>query len=461
MTREIIIKELREYFYSTKFVVTFLLSSLLLLVSMYVGIGKYLEEEMEYNSAQFLESEMIESQPDPSSLALYGFKVYKPPQILSIFVDGVKDAVGRYAEIKSNNDPRMLDSTFNSKPLRSIFGNFDLILVAKFLLSLTAILFTYNAISGEKERGTLKAIVSNHIPRYSIICGKILGGFLSLIIPLMIPLIIGLIVLSFNSNTILSGEEWVRSALIIVAILAYVTVFYLLGIFISSLTRSSIESLFILILIWIVFIFIIPQGSVIVAEKTVPTRSVFALNSLKQGIVQEKRALREELMRKWIDENKPVYMDDLNNYAREVGQKISNDINTRFIEIDRDHWMNKRKQQTVIRIISRFSPSSALQFSTMSFARTGIVEQERFQTHVSEYKKNFEAWAKEKQQYVYSDPVRKKEKQDFSDMPKFDYTPESLGESVVRALPDIATMILMILFLTIGSVYAVNRYDVR
>jgi hypothetical protein len=52
----------------------------------------------------------------------------------------------------------------------------DLMFIVKIVLSLFAILFTYDTIVGEKEKGTLKLALSNDVPRDRLILGKAIGG---------------------------------------------------------------------------------------------------------------------------------------------------------------------------------------------------------------------------------------------------------------------------------------------
>ena len=50
---------------------------------------------------------------------------------------------------------------------------------------------------------------------------------------------------------------------------------------------------------------------------------------------------------------------------------------------------------------------------------------------------------------------------DISDMPQYSYEPESLSDSMVRALPDFSLMIGLIIVFFIGAYFSFLRYDVR
>ncbi len=195
MLREIIKKEIQDTITTPKFVFTFLICTILILISIYTGINNYSEEKREYSVAVALNKKSLESQPNYLSLAGLGVKINREPQVLSAIATGISEAVGRVASVNVALDPNLVDSKFGSNPIFAVFGALDLSFIVKIVLSLFAILFTYDAIAGEKEQGTLKLVLSNRVPRDEFILGKALGGFISLLIPLIIPMTLGLLIL--------------------------------------------------------------------------------------------------------------------------------------------------------------------------------------------------------------------------------------------------------------------------
>ena len=195
MLKHIITKEIWENISSPKFIFTFLLCTVLIVLSVYTGIGQYRADFKEYNSAVALNKKSLEGAPNWQTLAGLGTKITKPPQVLGTLATGIQDAVGRNASVNIAYDPQLVDSKYDANPVFAIFGQLDLTLIVKIVLSLFAILFTYDAIVGEKERGTLKLALANRVPRDQIILGKAIGSFVSLLVPLVIPFLIGLIML--------------------------------------------------------------------------------------------------------------------------------------------------------------------------------------------------------------------------------------------------------------------------
>ena len=63
-----------------------------------------------------------------------------------------------------------------------------------YVLSLIAILFTFDSISGERERGTLRLMLANSIPRHTVLLGKFLGALISISAPLTLAVLMNLLI---------------------------------------------------------------------------------------------------------------------------------------------------------------------------------------------------------------------------------------------------------------------------
>jgi len=226
MLRDIIRKEILDNILSPKFVFTFLLCTVLILLSIYTGITNYTAEKKEYDSSVALNREIMEGATGYLEI-LSAVTVYKPPQILGTIVNGVEEAVGRSAAPGgSSEDANLTDSKYESNPIFAVFGALDLMFIVKIILSLFAILFTYDAIVGEKERGTLKLALSNSVPRDRLILGKALGGFITMFLSLLIPLLVSFIILLLVPDLALSSAAWIRLFLILLMFLIYMSVFF-------------------------------------------------------------------------------------------------------------------------------------------------------------------------------------------------------------------------------------------
>ena len=76
------------------------------------------------------------------------------------------------------------------------FLKIDWVLIISIVLSFLALVFTFDAISGEVERGTLRLTLSNAVARGTVLAGKFLSILVSLGVVLLIGMLMNLLLLS-------------------------------------------------------------------------------------------------------------------------------------------------------------------------------------------------------------------------------------------------------------------------
>ena len=475
MLKHIIRKEILGNITSPKFVFSFILCTVLILISFYTGTANYRSELKQYHAAVALNKEDFENQTTIQNMGASGVTITKPPQILSTIAVGIQDAVGRNARVRVGAvDPRLVSSKYDSNPVFAIFGPLDLALIVKIVLSLFAILFTFDAIAGEKELGTLKLTLSNPVPRDQLILGKTIGSFVSLLVPLAVPLLMGLIVLNMFPDISLSAEDWTRLGLVFLCFLLYLSVFFNLGLFISSRTHRSAGSLFILLFVWVVLIFVIPKAAVMVSRQITPVPSVHEVNAEKNTFMQEIQATEGPKMQKAIGEFweknapkdgaplSPEVQQEFKDMVEEASKTIRAKINTKNAELTADYQTKRRRQQVLALNLSRISPSSAMTLSTLRLSKTGIEEHERFLNSIKTYKPIFRSWfASKRVQSMDMTQRRQPAPPDFGDMPRHEFTPESLSDSLYSVRYDVCIMVLLNIILFVGAFMSFLRYDVR
>jgi ABC-type transport system involved in multi-copper enzyme maturation permease subunit len=468
MLKDIIKKEILETITSAKFVFTFLLCAILILLSVYTGISNYRSDQKEFSAAVALNKKNLESQPSYQALAGLGTKINKPPQVLEAIATGIDEAVGRVATVNIAYDPNLVDSKYESNPVFSVFGALDLTFIVKIVLSLFAILFTYDAIVGEKEKGTLKLTLSNKVPRDRLILGKVIGGFISLLIPLIIPLILSLLLLLVFPNVVLTGQDWGRLLLMFLMFFLYLSVFFTLGLLVSARTNKSSTSFLVLLFIWVTFVTVIPKLSVVTAARLHPIPSVHEITAKKDAFLQQIQGGAQKKVLDWIKENAPksgedqkAYQEKFKKFLEDFQQDATSKIDENNAALERDYQARKRAQQNLAINLSRVSPASALTFSTMSLARTGIDEHERFLASIRAYKPIFTKWANSRMMQNLNFQTGETGKVVLDDMPQHKFEPEGLSKSLARTLPDFGMMLFLIIVFFAGAYVSFLKYDVR
>jgi ABC-type transport system involved in multi-copper enzyme maturation permease subunit len=468
MLRYIIKKEILEIITSPKFIFTFILCAILILLSVYTGVINYRAELKEYATSVSLSEKDISALPNIQALSGHTIRISKPPSVLGTIVNGIEESVGRVAPISRTTDPSLIDSKYDSNPVSAVFGTLDLMFIVKIVLSLFAVLFTYDVIVGEKERGTLKLALANSVPRDQFILGKAIGGYICLLIPLLIPMILGIVAMMIVPNVAFTSDDWLRLLMIFIMFLLYLSVFFGLGLFVSARTSRSSTSFLILLFIWVIFVMVIPKIAVIAAAQIEPIPSIHEITSQKAAFLLQAESELQNSNRKWgqehtseYDKDPKVYQEIFMRHLAEVTRDFQLKVDSTNAAIDLKYNMERKSQQSLAENLSRISPASALSFGTMSLARTGVEEYDRFLKSVRAYKGVYMNWLLSKVSQSLNAKPGGTIESSLKDMPQHRMEPEQFGESIIRTIPDYALMIVMILVFFTGAYFSFRRYDVR
>jgi ABC-2 type transport system permease protein len=278
MWRTLVAKEARELLSTTKFATTFGVCAVLIILAFYVGAQNYRLAAEQHEASVAENVRQLEGMTDWLSLEQY--RVFLPPSPLEALVTGVSSDIGRTAEVRSRGEISPEDSRFNEDPIFAVFRFLDLNFIFQVVLSLFAILLGYDAISGEKERGTLRLTFANALPRATFILAKLLGSFITLSIALVAAMLAGCLLLPVFGVT-LSGEEWMRLGLVLVTGLLYFGAFLALSVWVSAMTHRTSSAFLVLVVLWIGTAMIIPRTSVLLAGRAVDVPSVDEISAQK------------------------------------------------------------------------------------------------------------------------------------------------------------------------------------
>ena len=178
--------------------------------------------------------------------------VVAPPEPLSIFSRGVDKGAGQRLGIQVHwvaSELTRLGSADNR--LMKRFVEIDFATVVRLLLSFMAVILGFNAICGDRERGTLRLMLANPVSRGAVVAGKLLGGALSLCVSLAVAFLFALLILSFNPDIAFSGQEWARLALLFGVSCLFLVQVFALSLAVSTFVRGSATSLMLCLFGWL------------------------------------------------------------------------------------------------------------------------------------------------------------------------------------------------------------------
>lgn len=483
MFKLILYKELREIIGTTKFAVTFGICSILIILAFFTGIKTYQTGMQEYNASKAANLRQFESVTNWEEIS--GHRVFLPPEPLATLVMGISNDLGRAADIDGSSTPIARDSNYSEQPVFAVFRFLDLEFVFQIILSLFAILFAFDAINGEKERGTLSLSFANAVPRAHYILGKLIGSFLALALPLLVPVLIGVSLLPLMGIT-LSNGEWVRLGLFVVSGLLYLGVFLTLSVFISCLTQRSSSAFLFLLVIWVFSVLILPRASVLIAGNMVEVPSMEEINYQRRQLMRQNFKEMDEKLFGFIrtmerpepGKNDPELIEKNQKRINELLQEIM-DENNRKLEnltsrlLEERHNVQGQQEKLAFRI-SRISPTAVFTLAGTTLCGTSLDLKYHFQQQAVAYTESYAEFMRQKTGrniggggrivIRLGEPEEKaKQPQPINprEIPEFLYQLPGLSSVLRDALPDMALLMIFNLIFFSGAFLSFLRYDLR
>lgn len=421
--------------------------------------------------------------------------IYQRPSVLAVFSEGLAKQLGDSATIEYDQVPEISGTAANH--YLSIFSVFDVSLIFKIVISVLALLLAYDAISGERERGTLRLVLSNNAARYQVLVGKFLAGLLVLVVAVTIAFVLGLVILFCLPMVDFTGSDWIRLGLMYLATLVFIITMYNLGLLFSCMARRSAVSLVLGLFLWIVFALAIPNASVYLATQVHPVEPEDKINEQISALQKEAQTeFYQELDRSGQSFRSDTSENDVpgaggfgHGYIRWCNDSLMNNLlirssievpiqikyADRYAEVEYVYLHGLIAQTRLADNISRSSPICLYENVMSALAGTDIASFQHFIDAIKPYRKDIIEYIRARTENfsspIFFTPCTKEEMKtepsgdtapplELSDLPRFSYKVD-MAATFRRIIPDLAFLILEnVLFFALAFV-AFLGYDVR
>ena len=423
MIWHIVRRELLDHLTSLRFALTTLILVTLMVTNAIVHLQTHPKKMLRYSELITASQDELITRNQLYELLQKGpGNLYKRPSSLTFISDG-GDAIlpvkvenniswkktglgGNLESIWSMSFPNPnMEAINNLRPTATVI---DWVFVITYLLSFTPILFTFDALAGEQEQGTLRLCLSNPISRPALIMGKFLGAFITVLIPFCFAVLCNLTIISTDSWTQLSGSDWGRLGLIVLIASGYTGIFVAVGLLVSATTRESRISLVLLLLIWVSTVVFMPLTLGTLAAKWTPlvqTRYEFniakeaAIDQIERDFESQVNPLSGNMLQTFlklramsVDEVEKLVIQEIkkkgDSYLEIMQKHVIEDMELRE-RLNRQQLAAQCDQVLRARQITLCSPAAIVQYALESMAGTGFYRHMQFFDGVYRYLQEF------------------------------------------------------------------------
>ncbi len=415
-------KEILDHLLSLKFHVCIVAMAVLLGLSAFVMYRDY-QSRMETFSTMRERARLRAGES--------GLMAVVEPRRLSVFAKGLDEDLDRGYTVTAYDGIQPHEWQTPVARIFSLFAPPDLLYIVKALLSLIALLFAYDAVSGEKESGTLKMVLSGSLSRGEFAAGKLLGGLTAVLLPFFALWIAMLIALATRPLLAFTAADFARLGLMFLATVLYITAFFSLGVLVSAWSRTSAAALVILLFFWAAIVFAVPSAGNLIAEQVSPPPS----------------AETQELLRRQAFVKNRFIAIQSPSHDRQGSFKAFNSDYDRLVE---DYRVRLDATIATSKNLCRLSPAATLTYLLTDLAGTGLSEQRRLGLALMEFKSR-NMWA------LTHQTVR-----DVTPYSAFEFPPLRLPEVFQRgALTDLVILAVTCAALFVGAVFTFLKVDPR
>ena len=494
----IVRREITANILSFRFLMGLLIYFSLIVTNLFVLTRGYEDRLQSYHTA------VRENEDEVRQVKIYSefgqthkLKLDRKPKLLSIFNEGMAKRKGNTVTVAHGYVPAVAEHHGSDNPYLNIFASIDFTVICQVVMSLLALLFSYDAISREKEAGTLRLALSCPIQRPTLLLGKYIAGMVSISFPLVASFVAGLLVIQFSPYVSFSSSDWGRILLIFLLSMLYVSLFFLIGLFLSTRTHRPSITLMFSMCVWVLLVLIVPNLTVLFVEHTSPLQSEESYKTQAEKLWGE----FEEKARDYLKQHEKQGVENHWEHANPSGLGVNSEstsygsgetVSMRgirdnegalfleefygFRENLRAQYADKvwqirkayldenlNRQSLFALNITRISPAAVYYNAAAILAETDLESFWQFMEQARQYRREWVEYLRDEKIFSSRRWFTGKDSEeplDLTGIPRFKERGEGIGSSLQRALLDIMILAVLNILFFMGAFISFLRYDV-
>jgi len=282
MLRTIYKREIQHNLISLRFQIAFVMILSVFIIGALSYVKGYKIRIQSYTDIhrQFIQAMQNDAQANASELATNRRSYQLQPRSNGFISDCKEKYLPNAITFSAYNVFSFLNRSGSTNPFLYQFQELNWSFITTLMISFVVLLFTFDAVSGEKETKTLAITLSNSFSRGTLLLGKYASAITITMMITLICMILSVLIILISNQVALSGQfllEWAGFLLLQLLLIASMAAFGLLS---SVLVRNSNISLLIALTFWLFFAVVIPNSSTFFARK------IFAIE--KENAIQNK-----------------------------------------------------------------------------------------------------------------------------------------------------------------------------
>jgi ABC-type transport system involved in multi-copper enzyme maturation permease subunit len=466
---------LKRYLKQGRLMVLYALAMLLFLMNAFIYSGRWGEDLENQNQAVRNLQDAYDSVSSPNELAGSGFNLVMPATPLRFLADNNLEEVPTRRRVSTRNSSLPASAESQRRQITGLW-DIDLSFIVSVVFTFLAVVLAFDSVSGEREQGTLKMLLTTRASRYQIILSKFLAAIIALLLPVIVGLAADFLLLNVFGVASFDMRQTAILGLFFIYTVLLLAFFTALSMLISSLTRSSITSLIVLLLAWVLLVIVVPGAGKPIAKEAVkamtPEEYSKSMDRLSEDFFEEFKR------RGALDRPAAMARSDNFKYER-VWDGVMEDFQRRLQSAVEAQLSALYRQAETAELVARFSPNTVFKQAVSGIVGSDLEAVREFHRQAARYKEAlFTFLGEQDRPYLSRDGVFDQQHDSpgllhsdgrgylsfnplTADIPRFEFRPRGLTERLAGALPDTVILVVLAALALAAAVFAFNRYDVR
>jgi len=453
-TAAVMVNELRGLAGESRLALAALCMVALLVAAIALGMRQQMIEHARAKQAQqdAYRVWLAQGEKNPHSAAHFGLYAFRQTLPLAHLEPGITAYSGPAVWMEAHKQNLPVFRAADELGIADRFPGLTPAFVLQILLPLIVIVFAHDAVTGERERGTLRMVLATGIsPRRFVVaksCAASMAALL-LVAPVAIAALAAAVLFGPDSAHGVP-DALARSAGLVLAAVLYAVLFATLSVGVSSVARSSRESLAVLLVFWACTVVLLPRAAGLLADRAaiVPTAQEF-----RHALDADLKRVRDPI---WTDDGTPSQFEAQLLARHGASHRNELGFSVRGLALQEDEvvgypvferhfgalWDAFERQERTGFALSLLSPALALSRASMGFAGTDLGHERRFVEAAEVHRRAF-------MQFLNDDLKRQPAKQEYAYLarqdlwaraPNFSYSPPAASEAWRAQAPSLAVL---------------------
>jgi ABC-type transport system involved in multi-copper enzyme maturation permease subunit len=463
--KTILKREVRNNFYRLRFALSLTLVLAVFIAGSLSFVRHHAADLDKYREARDLAFKAIEEDASSSATALAvtqrAFDLR--PRDNAFLADAKEKYLPNSINYSAWNVFSFANKSGSANPFLARYDELSWAFAIALLVSFVTLLFTFDAVSGEKESKTLSLALANSVSRGALLFGKYASAVVSVLAIVVPSVLIGLLILTLSGTASWGWTLAAETTAILSAAALLAAAMAAFGLLCSVLARSANVSLLLALTVWLLFAMVIPNSSGFLAKKIFP--------------LEKTESVQKRVERAWDDLSKaapPGSWMMNSGYPFLPQHELRANLMRKRMAAEKairdDYYRAMFRQFEKTRRLTAFSPVAAFEYLAESIVGGGYPRFRRAWDDLHAFQGQFQSFftaldaADPKSPHWYNpseDVSTTKQKVSPAIVPTFSERPMKLADRLGPALPYLTVLAAAAALVFFLGFLIFVRYDVR